>query len=407
MKSRFFLISVAFTAILACAPKFRSTATITSENLSASAVDEAGATPSPTATATPPLPQGFESLVSFDRWTDNCANPLGKVIESGGVLYGTTYSGGPSSMGSIFKVNLDGSGMDSIHEFTVIANGRYPQGGLTMVSGVLYGVTQSGGTSNAGTIYKINTDGSGFAVLHNFDDTNGKFPTGDLIEIAGKLYGVTANGGSNGYGFVFRMDLDGNNYTNIFTFDMPILDGAVPIGGLIHDSGVLYGVTNGGGVNGWGTVYKMNLDGSGHTILKDFSNSAHGMNPGGGLLKIGSAVYGITIQGGSNSGGTIYKVSTDATGFSVLYNINNSTEGMLSSSDLLNVSGTLYGTLRGGNGSVFEVNPDGTGFSIVHSFVDSDGKDPKAGLINVSGTLYGTTNTGGSNGYGTVFHYVP
>ena len=74
------------------------------------------------------------------------ANPRAQVIEgSDGALYGTTYQGGKYNDGIVFKVNRDGTGFLILHDFDG-ANGAWPQAGLLEGSdGALYGTTYGGG----------------------------------------------------------------------------------------------------------------------------------------------------------------------------------------------------------------------------------------------------------------------
>jgi uncharacterized repeat protein (TIGR03803 family) len=127
---------------------------------------------------------------------------------SSGTLYGTTYGGGSSSQGTVFKVNMDGTGFAVLKNFTG-RDGQYPGAGLVLSGGTLYGTTQQGGSSDKGTAFKVNTNGTGFAVLKNFTDSNGEYPLGDLVLSGGTLYGTTSGGGNLNDGTVFRIDLSG------------------------------------------------------------------------------------------------------------------------------------------------------------------------------------------------------
>ena len=87
----------------------------------------------------------------------------------------------------------------------------------------------------------------------------------------------------------------------------------------------LYGTTYyGGNNNGYGTVFAVNTDGSGFTVLKAFTGGNDGANPEAGMVLSGTTLYGATGQGGSNDFGTVFKVNTDGTGFTVLKNFTGS-----------------------------------------------------------------------------------
>src|SRR5262249_26417143 len=102
-------------------------------------------------------------------------------------------------------------------------DGVNPNAGLTLSSNVLYGMTRAGGISNAGTIFKLNADGSGFTKL--FDFTNGVSGGGPnsgdtLVWSSNMLFGVTGFGGTSvpGRGAVFRINSDGTGFTNLYSF---------------------------------------------------------------------------------------------------------------------------------------------------------------------------------------------
>src|SRR6185312_11170944 len=136
------------------------------------------------------------------------------LVLSNNVLYGTTQFGGVTGYGTIFKINTDGSGFSTLHFFTNGLGGGTLYGGLTLAGGALYGTTYTGGT-NSGTIFMLNTDGTGFTNLHNFGGTNGTFPMASMILSGSALYGTTQEGGS---GTVFKMDTNGANFSVLYHF---------------------------------------------------------------------------------------------------------------------------------------------------------------------------------------------
>lgn len=134
--------------------------------------------------------------------------PRGSLLELDGVLYGTTTDGGSNSnRGIVFRINSDGSGYEILHNFAGgSADGADPfAGDLVAFGDTLYGLTQFGGTNNYGTLFELNTNGGDFAVLHSFrgGSTDGRYPYGGLEIADGVLYGMTANGGPSDLGTVF------------------------------------------------------------------------------------------------------------------------------------------------------------------------------------------------------------
>src|SRR6267378_1456610 len=95
-------------------------------------------------------------------------NPNAGVIVSGNTIYGTTATAGNSGKGTVFALNTDGTGFRILHSFTGGSDGGHPWSGLIVSSNTLYGTAYSGGSSGRGTVFALNTDGTGFTNLHNF-----------------------------------------------------------------------------------------------------------------------------------------------------------------------------------------------------------------------------------------------
>ena len=144
-------------------------------------------------------------------------------------------------------------------------------------------------------MFAIHTDGTGFTNLHTFSslvaDTSSPLNVGTnsdggggevrLVLSGNKLYGTAALGGSSGQGTVFALNTDGTGFTNLHSFTQGLLltstayltnsDGASPNGGLILSGNTLYGTANAGGSFGIGTVFAVNTDGTGFTNLHSFN----------------------------------------------------------------------------------------------------------------------------------------
>lgn len=96
------------------------------------------------------------------------------------------------------------------------------------------------------------------ALLHTFSGgAEGATPQSSLImDSSGNIYGTTTDGGSSNCGTIFRLDPAGNE-TILYTFSGG-LDGQYPVGGLLRDkSGNLFGTTYDGGnsLNAAGNLY--------------------------------------------------------------------------------------------------------------------------------------------------------
>ena len=197
---------------------------------------------------------GRSTLYNFTGGAGN--TPLAGLTVSGNVLYGTTYSGG-SGNGNIFQVNADGTHFTNLYSFTGGADGANPASVLVLDNGVLYGTTVWGGPSNAGTVFKINTDRTGFAVLHPFTGTDGSVAR-DLLLAGNILYGTAAGGGTSNAGGIFKLDTSGNNFRVLYNFTGGG-DGANPTASLVLLNNTLYGTAESGGFSGHGTVFSLAL----------------------------------------------------------------------------------------------------------------------------------------------------
>jgi uncharacterized repeat protein (TIGR03803 family) len=196
----------------------------------------------------------FTSLYSFTGGSDG-ANPHGSLILSGSTLYGMTSQGGSSNSGTIFSIHTDGSNFTSLYSFTGGNDGANPQGSLILSGTTLYGMTYEGGSSNNGTIFSIHTDGSNFTSLYSFTGGNdGAGPNGDLILSGSTLYGMTYSGGSLSDGTIFSIQTEGSGFTSLYSFTGGS-DGAAPEGSLILSGNTLYGMTVNGAVSDAGTIF--------------------------------------------------------------------------------------------------------------------------------------------------------
>jgi len=187
-------------------------------------------------------------------------------------------------------------------------------------------------------------------------------------------------------------------------------DGSQPDGSLISDGNFLYGMTIYGGTNEKGVIFKIKSDGSGYSKLHDFGSGTDGADPANGsLIFDGTFLYGMTIGGGTNSFGTIFKIKPDGTGYTDLYDFNGIGSSPIGS--LISDGIFLYGmTSQGGiidcnndGGIIFKIKLDGTGFSKLYDFNCANGNLPGGSLYSDGTFLYGKTQFGGSNNFGTIF----
>lgn len=247
----------------------------------------------------------FAVLHSFAN-TDG--GPLSLIQGSDGMLYGAGLA--------IFKMDTSGGNYSVLHTFNQNTDGAAPIGKLLQADdGWLYGTTEIGGSNNAGTIFKITTNGENFTVLHVFGaGSDGKNPWAGVIEgTDGALYGVTFGGGTNTYGTIFTIGRDGNNYQVLHHFTYDGVDGLQPYGPLVQGlNNRLYGTTPGGGLGNEGTIFEIGLNGSGYQILYSPSSSSEQNQLYAGLVQGPASDGSGVLYGMSRSGvqfyGTIFAI---------------------------------------------------------------------------------------------------
>jgi uncharacterized repeat protein (TIGR03803 family) len=368
------------------------------------------------------LGQTYTVLHRFAGAFDDGETPSAGLILAGNTLYGTTQGGGPHFDGTVFRVNTDGTGYALLHTFEVVwiggpiytnADGAYPCARLVSAGSWLYGTACSCGPRGRGTVFKVSTNGTEFIVLKSFGGADGAFPTTGLVLSGTTLYGTTEAGGSNDSGTVYKINTDGSGFVVLKQF--PELEGRCPSSGLAISGTNLYGTTRYGGTNGFGTVFRLNTDGSGFAVLKQFEGNDGGNTTSGHLVDE-DTLYGGTIGGPSPySEGLLFKMNVDGSGYTVIKTFTNIPGQVTFPGTPALVGRKLYGTtFLGGTanqGTVFQINTDGSGYATLKEFNGgADGAYPQEGLgitgavpVVSDGRLYGTTSAGGFSDHGVVF----
>jgi uncharacterized repeat protein (TIGR03803 family) len=167
-------------------------------------------------------------------------------------------------------------------------------------------------------VFQLKTDGTGFTNLHSFTYGDGMNPRAGLILSGNTLYATANQGGSNGDGTVFAVKTDGSGFTNLHHFALGSYggpsysytnsDGGNPGAGLILSGNKLYGTAERGGSSDGGTVFALNTDGSGFTLLHDFIYGSGGANSSAALVLSGNTLYGTAWSGGSFGSGTVFRL---------------------------------------------------------------------------------------------------
>ena len=344
-------------------------------------------------------PQG--NFTFFD--TAGVSGPSELLCAKDGNFYGVGNSGGEQQKGTIFRMTPEGE-ITILHSFAG-PDGSRPESGLTEgADGLLYGTTPAGGTRDHGTAFRLDLSGN-FTNLLSFNGFNRGFnPSGKLVLGAdGKLYGTTSYGGSLGRGDIFRIDTNGI-LEMLVSFEPP--HGAYPNGLFATTNGVFFGVTSASGDHDCGTFFRFTSS-EGLTTLASF-NPALGRGPRRGLIQgADGAFYGTTREGGPANLGSIFKVTPE--GEISAFASFASTNGIYPSGRLAqSPDGTLYGiTISGGTndaGTVFQLSTS-LKFATLASFDGKEHLNPQGGLLaDPQGDFfYGVTRLGGPNRLGSIF----
>jgi uncharacterized repeat protein (TIGR03803 family) len=372
----------------------------------------------------------YEVIQTFAAVGRGAKTPMGLAVDKAGTLYGSAWTGGPGSWGTIFEL-IPPSLFGSSWEMRVLSNatrhktiGGGPFWSMIAQNGDLYGATTDGGVQGGGTLYKFQPSDHGWGEpIPLFHFASRSSPIDGVSELisdsSGSLYGTTKGAGGRDAGIVFKLSPgpDGWTMTVLHRFSGGNDDGAYPTGGLTIDAaGALYGTTSGGGENEIGTVFKLTPTDHGweETLIHTF-RQLDGSSGDGGVLPIAGltlgddgTLYGTTGSGGKFDRGVVFSLTPSAhNGWSqhVLYHFKRDDgDGSAPNSRLVfGKSGALYGTTKFGGdasgysglGTVFKLVPTAMGWSeiVLHRFVGgADGAQPTGILIRgQTGSMFGTT----------------
>ncbi len=308
-----------------------------------------------------------------------------------------------------------------LYSFDPSRGGAFPYGGLAVLNGLLYGVT-NGGNYSKGTVFRITPKGKLETIYTFKGGADGLLPQGPLLVYKGDLYGTTFLGGAGscanglGCGTIFKVSPGGAEKV-LYRFP-GYGGGGLLNGGLVMVQSKLYGTTySGGGSKGWGTVFSVTTSGK-EELLYEFVGGSDGEIPSNApLLAVGNVLYGTTLYGGISGTtcspyggcGTAYKISTSGKE-AVLHAFTGDTSCQANTKDgaepaggLLALNGLVYGTTAYGGtcynqsfsvGTVFAMTTAGEEHAF-HYFNFTNGALPANTLIYAYGKFYGTTAEGG------------
>jgi uncharacterized repeat protein (TIGR03803 family) len=185
------------------------------------------------------------------------AYPHGSLLQSGNILYGLTSEGG-NGTGTLFAYNTSNNSVSVLHSFTGgPGDGALPLGSLIQSGNILYGTTLEGGANNFGTLFAFDTTNNTEIVLHSFTSTNtvDGAPGDQLVEYGNILIG-TDGGGTSNRGAIFAFDTTTDSFSTLHSFAGP--DGRVP-DDLLLSGNTIYGTTAIGGTNSDGVLFSLTV----------------------------------------------------------------------------------------------------------------------------------------------------
>jgi uncharacterized repeat protein (TIGR03803 family) len=387
------------------------------------------------ATTCPLWAAGAAAITTLASITGNtdAATPGSELIVVGDELYGTAPAGGAFGRGAVFRVNPANGAVHLVYSFTGGSDGAAPGAALTLVGGSLYGTTTLGGSTGAGTLFRIDRASGAFSALYAFPTPPGTATNvfSALTLVGSKLYGTSFFGGPASVGSVFSFDLSTGAVSTVYGFAAIqnggiYPTGAYPHGALVSVNGQLFGTTETGGPNGGGTVFSVDPAHGTETIVYGFGGANRApISPMAGLLHVGNMLYGTTLYDYDTAYGTVFAIDLTTLAETTVASLT-AANALQPEAPLVELGGLLYGTsfsqgppyAYAQSGTVFSVDPQTGTATQVYAFNGSaDGGQLTAGLVAFNGTLYGTASAGGgysretpvtaSSGRGTVFAINP
>jgi uncharacterized repeat protein (TIGR03803 family) len=382
-------------------------------------------------------------VYSFTGGLDG-GNPASQLIFDGaGNAYGTTVIGGSANCGTVFELTRNGEQWQQmvLYSFGCFSDGKNPYGGLTMdAQHNLYGTTVAGGSGGicsgdgCGVVFKLTRSGDSWmeTVLYSFGDSPDAAGPGSVLvfDHAGNLLGTSPDGGAFSQGTIYELSQSNGHWMERVVHDFTGgADGAVgSLGPLLLDAfGNFYGVTELGGANGFGTVFKLAPASGGawtFNTLYAFRGQPDAAFPYGGLIADPHGnLYGTTYYGGTSGAGAVFRVGPGpGTGpwySAVLYSFHGNADGGNPTSTLVfTPAGKLYGTTSAGGsagcdcGVIFSLTQVSNNHwleTVLHTFgTHPDGAFAYYGLTpDAAGHYVGTTAAGGNQNQGVVFELAP
>ncbi|MCD6018915.1 MAG: hypothetical protein K0S53_2036 [Bacteroidetes bacterium] len=346
-----------------------------------------------------PITNVYTKKFDFNDSTSGVAPQGSVMLANDGKLYGMVTYWGSNYSGTLFQYDLNSNVYLVKKAFDQLIDGQDAKGGLMQASnGKIYGMTSFGGVNNGGELFEYNPVTNSYANKFDFNDQqNGSNPIGTLYQASdGKLYGSTPST-ANYDGTLFRYDPLSNILSFLYFFDGISSGGTSPTGTFVEAAnGMLYALTYySGDTSPGGILFHFDPVSLTYTQKFDFSiSSSNGKSPTGSLAKATDGnLYGMTESGGLNDFGVIFKYDPVNNIFTKIYDFDGS-DGSYPKGSLFQASdGNLYGmTSYGGAnnyGVIFQYNYSTNSYVKKHDFDSINGRYPVSSLIEVNNVLQG------------------
>ncbi|MEQ9229321.1 MAG: T9SS type A sorting domain-containing protein [Cyclobacteriaceae bacterium] len=382
-------------------------------------------------------------------------NPQAGLTLKNGQVYWHN-KGGAYNFGTLLRYNLNTNALTKLRDFDGSNDGAYPYSKPFVDGGFVYGVTSiKYGSSNGGTVYKLNISTYGYEVLEVLKIWEGRPQMNEFTKHDGKLYFFCSNTADVGSyytqsGSAFRVDLASADFEHMFLMrDFPF---GYPRGRQTYVNGSLYGWGSGGRFED-GMVYRYtpstdyyevlalpdvggfdlqslsaeHYNGSIYFNLADFGTSAHRLmryDIAGDSLEVlqNNSPYGMTdievfgntllaIRSDYSYSGRVSKIDLDdpAYGTSILHNVGG-VNGSYMSYELRFIESTYFAVARNGGasgtGTLFSYDTLSSTFTKLYDFSNSLlGLNPFGDIAIQDSVIYGECQNGGTYNEGSLWAF--
>lgn len=360
-----------------------------------------------------------------------------RVVLADGALYTTAVRGGEHDKGTLVRYDLAAGSLAVLHHFDG-RDGRAPFNLSAAAGGQVYGITRADEVNYKGVLFRHDIDSERTRVLHRFagPPTGAEHPLYAPLLHRGQLYGLSTRGGLHNQGALYRIDTDGRGFALLHSFAAG--SGTRPFGGLLALDGWLVGTASDITLRGrddpantaHGVVFRIRPDGRDYQVVHRFAGGDHGGHPYGGLRADGRGwLYGTTLGEYNNldDEGVVFRLDTSFQRYEVLHRFSaRAGDGSKPNGDLVfSADGErLYGFAHGSltaptgpdspffgtavePGTLFELRRDGGGLRVLHRFDSpAHGLVPERTPVLHRGVLYGAAAGGGEHDKGVLFAYT-